>query len=86
MKGVKEVNEELNAKTIRVLSLFEMLNSGEIVKKSKAAERFNVSEKTIHRDLKEINVYYTQVKYKTLVNSVVYNRMEKGYLLRVSRY
>ena len=74
--------EEANTKTIRVLSLFEMLNSGEIVKKKEAAERFNVSEKTIHRDLKEINVYYTKYKYKTLVNRVAYNRVEKGYYLR----
>lgn len=75
--------EEANTKTIRVLSLFEMLNNGEIIRKKEAAERFNVSEKTIHRDLKEINIYYSKYKYKTLVNSVVYNRVEKGYFLKV---
>nr|WP_276570928.1 DeoR family transcriptional regulator [Cytobacillus firmus] len=83
MKGVKEVIEEASTKTIRVLSLFEMLNSGEIIKKKEAAEHFKVSEKTIHRDLKEINVYYTKYKYKTLVNCVAYNREEKGYFLKV---
>ena len=75
--------EEASAKTIRVLSLFEMLNSGELIKKKEAAERFSVSEKTIHRDLKEINIYYTHYKYKTLVNCVAYNRKEKGYFLKV---
>lgn len=75
--------EEAKTKTIRILSLFEMLNRGEIIKKKEAAELFDVSEKTIHRDLKEINIYYTKYKYKTIVNSVVYNRMEKGYFLQV---
>lgn len=75
--------EEANTKTIRVLSLFEMLNNGEIIRKKEAAERFNVSEKTIHRDLKEINIYYSKYKYNTLVNSVSYNRVEKGYFLKV---
>ena len=75
--------EETKTKTIRILSLFEMLNRGEIIKKKEAAELFDVSEKTIHRDLKEINIYYTKYKYKTIVNSVVYNRMEKGYFLQV---
>lgn len=83
MKGVKEVNEEASTKTIRVLSLFEMLNNGEIIKKKEAADRFNVSEKTILRDLKEINIYYSNYKYNTLVNSVSYNRVEKGYFLKV---
>lgn len=83
MKGVKEVNEEASTKTIRVLSLFEMLNNGEIIKKKEAADRFNVSEKTILRDLKEINIYYSNYKYNTLVNSVAYNRVEKGYFLKL---
>ncbi|WP_226618625.1 DeoR family transcriptional regulator [Cytobacillus firmus] len=75
--------EEALKKTIRVLSLFEMLNNGEIIRKKETAERFNVSEKTIHRDLKEINIYYSKYKYNTLVNSVAYNRVEKGYFLKV---
>ncbi|KAF0819548.1 hypothetical protein KIS4809_1409 [Bacillus sp. ZZV12-4809] len=75
--------KQASAKTIRVLSLFEMLNSGEIIKKKEAAERFDVSEKTILRDLKEINIYYSKYKYHTLVNSVAYNRVEKGYFLKV---
>ncbi|WHY33840.1 DeoR family transcriptional regulator [Cytobacillus firmus] len=77
------MNEEASTKTIRVLSLFEMLNNGEIIKKKEAADRFNVSEKTILRDLKEINIYYSNYKYNTLVNSVSYNRVEKGYFLKV---
>lgn len=62
--GNKEVIEEANKKKIRILSLFEMLNRDEIIKKKEAAEIFDVSEKTIHRDLKEINIYYTKYKYK----------------------
>lgn len=77
------MNEEASTKTIRVLSLFEMLNNGEIIKKKEAADRFNVSEKTILRDLKEINIYYSNYKYNTLVNSVAYNRVEKGYFLKL---
>ncbi|MBG9452138.1 hypothetical protein ABE67_22950 [Cytobacillus firmus] len=75
--------EESSTKTIRILSLFEMLNRGEFINKKEAAERFNVSEKTIHRDLKEINIYYSKYKYNTLVNSIVYSRVEKGYFLRL---
>jgi predicted DNA-binding transcriptional regulator YafY len=83
MKGEIEVIEESSTKTIRILSLFEMLNRREFINKKEAAERFNVSEKAIHRDLKEINIYYSKYKYNTLVNSIVYNRVEKGYFLKV---
>ncbi|CAM3567846.1 hypothetical protein GCM10009865_09250 [Aeromicrobium ponti] len=77
--------EESHMKTMRILSLFERLSQGEVISKEKEAENFNVSVKTIQRDMKEINAYFSNYKFDTLTNSIVYNRKAKGYILKFNK-
>ncbi|GLB60315.1 HTH domain-containing protein [Cytobacillus sp. NCCP-133] len=77
--------EESHMKTMRILSLFERLSQGEVISKEKEAEYFNVSVKTIQRDLKELNAYFSDYKFDTLTNCIVYNRKAKGYVLKFNK-
>lgn len=77
--------EESHMKTMRILSLFERLSQGEVISKEKEAEHFNVSVKTIQRDMKELNAYFSNYKFDTIANSIIYNRKAKGYILKFNR-
>lgn len=77
--------EESYMKTMRILSLFERLSQEEVIIKEKEAEYFNVSVKTIQRDLKELNAYFSYYKFDTITNSIVYNRKLKGYILKFNK-
>lgn len=74
--------EEAN-KVARVLSIYNKLVGGEIVKKAFEANRFGVNEKSIQRDIDEIQNYLSQstVDGYGIVGEVVYDRVEKGYRL-----
>lgn len=71
-----------NDKIIRVLDIYNKLISGEIVNKSEEARYYNVNERSIQRDIDDIRSYMdAEVDRTGIVNSVVYDRNEKGYRL-----
>lgn len=67
-------------KVKRILSIYERLNKGEIIVKSKEAKSFSVDPKTIQRDIEDLRDYFEE---SSLNNSVVYDRKLKGY--RISK-
>ncbi|PWW31319.1 HTH domain-containing protein [Cytobacillus oceanisediminis] len=76
--------EESHQKTMRMLSLFERLSQGDVIKKQEEAEHFHVSEKAIQRDIKDLRTYFSNYKYNSLSKSIIFIRKEKGYILRRS--
>lgn len=71
-----------NDKIIRVLDIYNKLISGEIVNKSEEARYYNVNERSIQRDIDDIRSYMdAEVDRTGIINSVVYDRNEKGYRL-----
>jgi predicted DNA-binding transcriptional regulator YafY len=65
-------------KTARVLAIYDQIIRGEIVNKQKWAEKQGVSDKTIQRDLKEIEDYL-QTLYPE--SEVSYDRKRQGHRL-----
>lgn len=53
-----------NSKSQRVLNIFERLNKGEEISKTREAKKFQVSKKTIQRDLEEIKLYIESLTYQ----------------------
>ena len=51
------VSQHDEKKTARILAIYDQIIRGEIVNKQKWAENLGVSDKTIQRDLKEIEEY-----------------------------
>lgn len=71
-----------NGKVDRTLGIYTRLLGGYSVKKVEEAQRYGVNERTIQRDIDDIrNFLETDVENTGIINSVVYDRFEKGYKL-----
>lgn len=66
----------------RVLGLYTRFMNGYIVNKSEEAVRYGVNERTIQRDIDDIRDYFeNEAERVGFINSVIYDRLEKGYRL-----
>ena len=71
-----------NGKIERVLSIYSKLLSGEIINKAEQAKNFEVNERTIQRDINDIRDFMdANIENTGIVNSVFYDRDERGYRL-----
>ncbi len=77
---------EKKDKSFRLLNIYELLSRGKVLNKYELATRYNISEKTIQRDIDELRRYFDN---QYLIDSDVrieYNRKENGYkLLKLQR-
>ena len=66
----------------RVLQIYSKLLDGYIVNKAEEAARYGVNERSIQRDIDNIRNFLDEDSERTgIVNTVVYDRNEKGYRL-----
>lgn len=71
-----------NGKVDRTLGIYTRLLGGYLVNKAEEAQRYGVNERTIQRDIDDIrNFLENDVENTGIINSVVYERIEKGYKL-----
>lgn len=77
------ISENVGADKIeRVLGIYTKLINGSIVNKSEEAINYNVNERSIQRDIDDIRNFIDQsIADSGVVNSVIYDRQEKGYRL-----
>ena len=66
----------------RVLGIYSRLMGGDLVRKAEEAQKYGVNERTIQRDIDDIrNFLESDTAYTGVINSVIYDRMDKGYRL-----
>lgn len=66
----------------RVLGLYSKLINGAILNKAKEAQNYHVNERSIQRDIDDIRNYLDQKAMEDgIINSVIYDRIAKGYRL-----
>ncbi len=71
-----------NYKSNRVLSLYSKLLKGEAVNKAQEAKNFEVTQKSIQRDINEIRTFIQQNDIENgFFETVVYDKSKKGYVL-----
>ncbi len=77
------MNEDLkNDQISRVLQLYAKLSDGYVVNKAEEAARYGVNERSIQRDIDNIRNFLDEDSERTgIVNSIVYDRLAKGYKL-----
>lgn len=69
-------------KSSRVLYIYEQLLNGQVVNVDDMAIRFNVSHRTVHRDMEEVKEFCANgICWNQDYKYVVYDRDKKGYLL-----
>lgn len=73
-------------KGFRLLSMYEMLNKGQLIKKTDLAAKYGVTEKTIQRDIEDLREYLTCTCFDEGEVSITYDRSRSGYyLVRMER-
>ena len=73
-------------KGFRLLSMYELLNKGGIIKKADLAQRYGVTEKTIQRDIEDLRAYLACTHFDEGEVSITYDRSRSGYyLVRMER-
>ncbi len=76
------LEEEKGDKIKRVLQIYSKLTDGYIVNKAEEARNYGVNERSIQRDIDDIRNFMDEDSERTGVsNTVVYDRIEKGYRL-----
>lgn len=71
-----------NSKLERVLGMYTDLVNGRVVNKAKMAQRYGVDERSIQRDIDDIrNFLELDAENTGYINTVTYDRAEKGYKL-----
>jgi len=68
-------------KTHRVLRIYEKLITGDGIVRKELADYFDVSKKTIKRDLKEIDRYFQEIDSNYHENYISYDYQNKAYFL-----
>lgn len=80
--GQEVINLKLdNAKTFRLLNLYERLNRGETVNKKDFAKAFDISEKSVQRDIDDLRVYLAECYENGDDVTVEYSYIKNGYYL-----
>ena len=76
------MEEVKGTKICRVLQIYAKLIDGYVVNKAEEAQRYGVDERSIQRDIDDIRNFLDVDSERTgIVNSVVYDRIDKGYRL-----
>lgn len=74
--------EEGVEKVVRILSMYTRLMNGSVINKAEEANNYKVNERSIQRDIDDIrNFLSMNVENDGVINSVIYDRMQKGYRL-----
>ena len=76
------MTDEKGEKITRVLQLYSKLTEGYVINKAEEALKYGVNERSIQRDIEDIRSFLDADTERTgIVNSVIYDRIEKGYRL-----
>ena len=71
-----------NDKINRVLDIYDRLQEGKVIYKSEEAQRFQVNEKSIQRDIEDIREYLEQnTVERGIKNDLIYDYDKRGYRL-----
>lgn len=69
----------MDKKVERILNIYNRLSEGTVINKAKEANRFEVNEKSIQRDLEDIRAYIANDQ--KIDKELTYDRLKKGYVL-----
>ena len=67
-----------------ILDLYARFLEGDVINKAEEAIRFHVDERSIQRDIDDIRIYLADRKIIGLgeCRNIIYDRMQKGYVMR----
>lgn len=72
------MGHQIEKKSVRLLELYSLLNNGNTLYKAELAQNFQVTEKSIQRDIEELRCFFAD---QHLNQDIVYDSKKKGYRL-----
>ncbi len=76
------IDKDQGNKAERVLEIYSRLMDGNVINKAEEAKKYEVNERTIQRDIKDIGQFIDKSSIDSgFINKIVYDRTEKGYRL-----
>lgn len=81
------MSDNSSDKSRRVLDIYTILLEGKLVNKKEIAQKYEVNERTIQRDLDDVRNFFDIKGSETgSINEVIYDREKNGYYLEHSDY
>lgn len=71
------------SRSFRLLDIYAKLHRGEVLKKTTLSDLYNVSEKTIQRDINDIRAYMSNTNVGIDDIGIIYDKSKKGYKMIV---
>lgn len=68
-------------KGFRLLNIYERLNKDEYINKDNLAIKFNISKKTIQRDIEDLRAYIAETHFDEFETSIKYSKSKNSYYL-----
>ena len=69
-------------KCVRILFINDCLQKGQVINVENLANNFNVSCRSVHRDIDTLRIYYAdRVCWGGEYQSIIYDRLSNGYRL-----
>lgn len=75
------MNAKEQSKTYRILKIYEKLSAGDGIVRKEMADYFDVSKKTIKRDIKAINTYFQDINNDFQNEYIKYDYQRSAYFL-----
>lgn len=75
------MSQAADAKSLRLLTIYVRLMAGQLVRKTALAEEFQVTQRSIQRDMEDLRCFLADER---LDYELIYDRREQGYCLRSS--
>ena len=72
------MTEQSGIKSIRLLEIYSRLQEGQVLKKSVLAQDFNVTQRSIQRDIEDLRCFFAE---RGLSQDVIYDAKLRGYRL-----
>lgn len=69
----------MDKKVERIINMYNRILDGEVINKAEEAERFQVNERSIQRDIEDIRAYFANDMESD--SELVYDRKKKGYVM-----
>ena len=72
------MTEQSGIKSVRLLEIYSRLQEGQVLKKSVLAQDFNVTQRSIQRDIEDLRCFFAE---RGLSQDVIYDAKLRGYRL-----
>lgn len=81
IKKMKVTTMDKTKASLNILNMYELLTSGQRIRKNELAEKYGVDQRTIQRYIADLRAYFAEEHRYELDTEIVYDRADNSYYL-----